>query len=449
MGLAVQDIPPVGEWENAVLPLVQKIVGNIPSGSQVLFVGSAHALSTIIQANASGLKVHAIDRSQEDIDFAQSFTTGNFQVVSTWDDYEPQERFDAVFGLHTLDDLGSLRTRSAIYRMADWLKRDGRLIVATALGGSSDGKSAQLLGLCQKAGLKMEKQVTHAPSATGTDQHVLFEFVKKEHYAIMGPYPLPESYRGPIELSEAAWKPFVERLNRDEFGFMLNVLGDNSKVLDVGSGYGKLPFELARRTGKAYSIEPNPDRNAIQEAKAREAGVEVAQGSAEKIPYPDAFFDATVAMWVMHYVDDLEQSLREMVRVTDRKAPGSKIVIVQGAPYNEVIGHINDSCMPLAASALPSHQGYLLHRAAEVFKDSGFGNISLHAVNSVCEFPEADLDERCRVAAEIIAGHWGLGEGNFGKMKESLMPQLKVHFAERPHGIGDQAAVLVARALAQ
>ncbi|KAM3415978.1 hypothetical protein BST61_g9467 [Cercospora zeina] len=449
MGLAVQSVPPEGVSASAVLLDVQKVVARTPGDSTVLFVGSEYAIPSIVQANASGLKVHAIDRTEEAIKIAQSHTTGNFQAVSTWDDYEATESFDAVFALHSLDDLGALRSRSAIYRMADWLKQGGRLIIATALDDSSNGRDAQLSGLCQKAGLEAKHRSTAPTDASGDVQHVLLEFVKKERYATMGPYPLPESYRGPIELSEAAWKPFVERLNRDEFGFMLDVLGDNSKVLDVGSGYGKLPFELAKRTGKAYSIEPNPDRNAIQEAKAREAGVEVAKGSAEKIPYADAFFDATVAMWVMHYVDDLEQSLKEMVRVTDRKAPGAKIVIVQGAPYNEVIGHINDSCMPLAASAQPSHQGYLLHRAAEVFKDSGFGDISLHAVNSVCEFPEEDLDERCRIAAEIIAGHWGLGEGNFEKMKEALMPPLKVHFAERPHGIGDQAAVLVARAVAQ
>jgi ubiquinone/menaquinone biosynthesis C-methylase UbiE len=92
--------------------------------------------------------------------------------------------------------------------------------------------------------------------------------------------------------------------------------------------FSGLPIEIAARTGKAYSIEPNADRNSIQAVKAQESGVEIANGSAENIPYGDGFFDAVVAMWVMHYVDDLDKSLRELVRVANPEAPNARIVIV-------------------------------------------------------------------------------------------------------------------------
>jgi cyclopropane fatty-acyl-phospholipid synthase-like methyltransferase len=61
----------------------------------------------------------------------------------------------------------------------------------------------------------------------------------------MGPYPLPTSYRGPHPLSEAAWAPFSERLVRDEFDAVLEVIKGNKKVLDVGSGYGSEYILLA------------------------------------------------------------------------------------------------------------------------------------------------------------------------------------------------------------
>lgn len=208
----------------------------------------------------------------------------------------------------------------------------------------------------------------------------------------------------------------------------------------------ELPIEIAARTGKAYSIEPNADRNGIQAANARDRGVEIAQGSAESIPYPDSKFDAVVAMWVMQYVEDLEKSLREMVRVTDRSAPNSRIVVVQGAPENEIVDLMNTVCAPLSGSnPLPNHQGYLLHKAAEVFGACGFDDITFHRVDAYCEFLEKDLSDRCEKAAEVIAGLWCLEDSNFDGMKQALIPKLHIHFMDRPHAIGDQVAVLVAR----
>ena len=172
----------------------------------------------------------------------------------------------------------------------------------------------------------------------------------------------------------------------------------------------------------------------------------VAQGTAENIPFSDGLFDAVVAMWVMHYMDDLEKSLLEMIRVVDRNAPHARIVIVQGAPENEIIDLMNTVCAPVSASNnLPNHQGYLLNKAKEVLEQNGFAEISFHRVDAYCAFEEEDLATRCERAAEVIAGLWCLHDANFEAMKEALVPQLRRKFEDRPHSIGDQAAVLVAR----
>jgi SAM-dependent methyltransferase len=205
-------------------------------------------------------------------------------------------------------------------------------------------------------------------------------------------------------------------------------------------------MELAARTGKAYSIEPNADRNSIQATNARNCGVEIAQGSAESIPYPDSHFDAVVAMWVMQYVEDLEKSLHEIVRVTDRSAKNSRIVIVQGAPENEIVELQNTACAPVSASnPLPNHQGYLLHKAVQVFTECGFEDITFHRVDAYCEFLEEDVSVRCEKAADVVAGLWCLNDERYEDMKQALIPKLRSHFENRPHAIGDQVAVLVAK----
>lgn len=210
----------------------------------------------------------------------------------------------------------------------------------------------------------------------------------------------------------------------------------------------ELPKEVAARTGKAYSIEPNPDRNSIQAANAKTDGIEISQGTAENIPFPDGTFDAVVAMWVLHYVDDLEKSLQEMVRVADRSAPNARLVIVQGAPDNEVIDLMNSVCAPISAeNRRPNHQGFLLRAAAEVFTKYGFGDVSLHRVEALCEFRNESLEERCKQAAEVVAGLWCLDDTNFDQMKQALIPRIRFHFLDRQYAIGDQCVVLVAKPL--
>lgn len=134
--------------------------------------------------------------------------------------------------------------------------------------------------------------------------------------------------------------------------------------------------------------------------------------------------------------------------MADRSAPNARLVIVQGAPDNEVIDLMNSVCAPISAeNKRPNHQGFLLRAAAEVFAQCGFGDVSLHRVEAFCEFRNEDLEERCQQAAGVVAGLWCLEDTNFQQMKEALVPRLRFNFQDRPYAIGDQCVVLVAKPL--
>ncbi|PYH92414.1 S-adenosyl-L-methionine-dependent methyltransferase [Aspergillus ellipticus CBS 707.79] len=271
--------------------------------------------------------------------------------------------------------------------------------------------------------------------------------LRKVHdYSIMGPYPLPSSYTPHVPLSEDGWKLFAERSVRSDLDFVLGLLKENQRVLDIGSGYGKIPLEVGSRTGKAYSLEPDPDRLAIQRRNIEKRGVEIAQGSAESIPFPDRHFDAVISVFVLHFVADLDKALCEMIRVTDPTAPNTQIVVVQGAPDSEVFRLMNEACAPLSVSnPWPNHQGYLLDRAARVFAQHGFGDISIYRVDAFSVFEEEELQQRCKRAAEAIAGLWCWRDENFGGMVEALVPEVKGYFDDHPNWIMDQKVALVAR----
>jgi ubiquinone/menaquinone biosynthesis C-methylase UbiE len=87
-------------------------------------------------------------------------------------------------------------------------------------------------------------------------------------------------------------------------------------VLEIGAGTGRnLP--LYRTATRVVALEPGPGMRARanQAAQAAHVAVEVVDGTAEDLPFPDAAFDTVVASLVLCTVPDLAQTLAEARRV--------------------------------------------------------------------------------------------------------------------------------------
>lgn len=88
------------------------------------------------------------------------------------------------------------------------------------------------------------------------------------------------------------------------------------RVLDVGCGPGALVAELVRRVGEGSVVAVDPSDAFVAAARERHPGVEIAAASAERLPFPDASFDATLAQLVVHFMSDPGVGVAEMRRVT-------------------------------------------------------------------------------------------------------------------------------------
>jgi SAM-dependent methyltransferase len=88
------------------------------------------------------------------------------------------------------------------------------------------------------------------------------------------------------------------------------------RVLDVGCGPGALTAELVRRLGPDAVSAVDPSEPFVVAMHERHPEVDVHLAAAERLPFDDRSFDATLAELVVHFMADPLGGLSEMARVT-------------------------------------------------------------------------------------------------------------------------------------
>lgn len=145
------------------------------------------------------------------------------------------------------------------------------------------------------------------------------------------------------------------------------VLDGDERVLDVGCGTGVLLEQLRRRHPGLELQGIDPSEGMLEIARKRcGADVSLAQGQAEKLPYPADAFDVIVSVSALHYFAEPPQAIAEMHRVL---RPAGRVVIVDWCA--------DFFAMRLFARWLRLRGGALgrIHRVEEIdglLKDHGF-----------------------------------------------------------------------------
>jgi demethylmenaquinone methyltransferase/2-methoxy-6-polyprenyl-1,4-benzoquinol methylase len=108
-------------------------------------------------------------------------------------------------------------------------------------------------------------------------------------------------------------------------------VGPQDKVLDVATGTGAVAIELTRRTGcNVVGLDQSREmletgRQRVEEARL--AGrIELVEGTAERLPFDDASFDALTFTYLLRYVEDPEATMHELARVV---RPGGTIAMLE------------------------------------------------------------------------------------------------------------------------
>ncbi len=91
-------------------------------------------------------------------------------------------------------------------------------------------------------------------------------------------------------------------------------LSNDSRVLDFGCNTGRLVSRLREQAGcEVYGIDHN--REALAIARAAHSAVRFDVSDDERLPYPDAHFDAVVLSHVIGHLRQPRQALEEVRRV--------------------------------------------------------------------------------------------------------------------------------------
>lgn len=105
------------------------------------------------------------------------------------------------------------------------------------------------------------------------------------------------------------------------------------RLLDIGSGTGRLLEVLAPRCGSALGVDASREMLALARARLSERGLShcaVRQADMYRLPLPDAGFDAVTLQMVLHYAEDPAAALAEAARVL---RPGGRLLVVDLAPH--------------------------------------------------------------------------------------------------------------------
>src|SRR5262249_16503932 len=114
----------------------------------------------------------------------------------------------------------------------------------------------------------------------------------------------------------------------------LGALRPHDRVLEIGCGTGSLLLRIKRAHPDVTVVGLDPDPRALARArgKARRAAaaIQLDQGFADQLPYPDASFDRVFSSFMFHHLpaDEKEPTLREVRRVLK---PNGRLILLDFA----------------------------------------------------------------------------------------------------------------------
>lgn len=182
-------------------------------------------------------------------------------------------------------------------------------------------------------------------------------------------------------------------------------------VLDIGFGPGYFSSELADIVGpqgKVAGIDFSRSMLDIASAICDEKPqINLQVGDAKQLPYPDASFDAAIAVQVYDYIDDVPLALSELHRVLKPKGRA----VIADTDWGTQVWHATDKVrMAKFQEVLKEHfaQPHLPRHLLPMLKDAGFTVKNVDGIVMMTTEIEPYVMGITKLAGQFIAGRHGI-----------------------------------------
>lgn len=146
-----------------------------------------------------------------------------------------------------------------------------------------------------------------------------------------GQFPMlpPDDFvrTGPVDHADWNYRFPLGWISRHRLALATRLLPPGTdRLLKIGYGSGVHLPHWAARVKELHGIDPHPMADEVARRLAKHGvAAHLVSGSAEEMPYPDAHFDAVLAISAVEFIPDLPAACREMRRVL---RPGGCVVVV-------------------------------------------------------------------------------------------------------------------------
>lgn len=137
------------------------------------------------------------------------------------------------------------------------------------------------------------------------------------------------------------------------------------RIADVGTGIGHYPMLLARRTGRTYGVESDPEL--LAEARRRAAGsgqpnIRIVEGDFPRLPLRDGAVDIVLTNRIEP--DDASMpAIREALRVV---RPGGRLVVIGYYGRDDVADLLEPEVVAHAREATQRRRGWWLRNGFKI-----------------------------------------------------------------------------------